>query len=228
MVICALVTGTAIGSPYSTLDYGDFYRFKGVAPYAKVAFYDLGNGTSDNIYTPSDLNLDLLLKQYGYGARIFSQSWGENSSLGVYTISSQQVDTFMWDNKDALALFANGNYGDPKLTPGITPSGSVSPPATFKNGLSIGAALNDAQSWNSYSEGTASSALGVDVMAGFTSQGPTSDGRYKPDVLGPGFPVISAQAYPSSYGQFHTGLIEKEGTSMATPGGLVFLYVLCI
>ena len=178
----------------------------------------MSTNNTENITLPTDLNLDLLSKQYGYGARIFSQSWGDTSNFGAYSLESSQVDAFMWSNPDALVLFAAGNYGDPNLTPGINPAGSVTPPATFKNGLTIGAGLNDAQSWTSFSEGTASAMLGVDAMAGFTSQGPTSDGRYKPDVLGPGFPVVSAEAFPASYGKFHTGLVEKEGTSMATPG----------
>ena len=82
----------------------------------------------------------------------------------------------------------------------------------------MGASLNDAQSWSAVTNGHASSYEGSGTLAAFTSRGPTvSDSRIKPEVLGPGYFLYSAQARPNAQGTYHSGLIGKAGTSMATP-----------
>ncbi len=58
-----------------------------------------------------------------------------------------------------------------------------------------------------------------DDVASFSSRGPTSDGRVKPDVVLPGVNIISARAAGTSLGngqidEYYTSL---SGTSMATP-----------
>jgi serine protease AprX len=62
-----------------------------------------------------------------------------------------------------------------------------------------------------------------DVLADFSSRGPTSDGRIKPDVLAPGVNIISLRS-PGAYidktapdRQVNDSYIELSGTSMATP-----------
>jgi serine protease AprX len=57
-----------------------------------------------------------------------------------------------------------------------------------------------------------------DRVASFSSRGPTSDGRVKPDILFPGVNIVAARAKGTSMGtvvdQFYT---SASGTSMATP-----------
>jgi hypothetical protein len=57
-----------------------------------------------------------------------------------------------------------------------------------------------------------------DVVASFSSRGPTSDQRTKPDVVAPGVDIVAARATGTSLGtpvsQYYTKL---SGTSMATP-----------
>ncbi|MFX1252669.1 MAG: S8 family peptidase [Promethearchaeota archaeon] len=57
-----------------------------------------------------------------------------------------------------------------------------------------------------------------DKIAWFSSRGPTSDGRVKPDVCFPGFGIVSARAKNTSMGspegEYYT---QASGTSMATP-----------
>jgi serine protease AprX len=57
-----------------------------------------------------------------------------------------------------------------------------------------------------------------DVVASFSSRGPTSDQRTKPDVVAPGVDIVAARATGTSLGtpisQYYTRL---SGTSMATP-----------
>eukprot|EP00899_Mesostigma_viride_P020573 jgi/Mesvir1/28517/Mv13034-RA.2 len=55
-----------------------------------------------------------------------------------------------------------------------------------------------------------------DSVAGFSSRGPTTDGRIKPEVVAPGVDVRSAQAAPRD-GEGSCGLTKYSGTSMATP-----------
>lgn len=68
--------------------------------------------------------------------------------------------------------------------------------------------------------------VGERIMAPFSSRGPTADGRLKPDVVGPGFYIVSARAGDPESAQSRCqggdaggwqGLIAKAGTSMSTP-----------
>jgi len=58
----------------------------------------------------------------------------------------------------------------------------------------------------------------TDVIADFSSRGPTSDYRIKPDVVAPGVDIVAARANGTSMGtpvsQYYT---NASGTSMATP-----------
>jgi Subtilase family len=92
----------------------------------------------------------------------------------------------MWNYPDSLVIFAAGNDGPY--------SGSIDAPSTNKNGIAVGASLNDYNSWILYGGGdsnTESSESGSTVYSGnsmgfFSSQGPTADGRMKPDIMAPG------------------------------------------
>ena len=96
----------------------------------------------------------------------------------------------MWNNPDALVIFAAGNDGPY--------SGSIDAPSTNKNGMAVGSSLNDYNSWLLYggsdtnsdssdsSPTDGSSVFSGNSMAFFSSQGPTHDGRMKPDVMAPG------------------------------------------
>lgn len=96
----------------------------------------------------------------------------------------------MYRNPDHLVVAAVGNHGS-------SGQGSMLSPATFKNGLAVGASCD-----------VESDVLG---MPGFSSLGYTSDGRIKPDIMAPGLKTFSASAGPEC------GASSKTGTSMATP-----------
>lgn len=58
----------------------------------------------------------------------------------------------------------------------------------------------------------------ADTMAGFSSVGPTPDGRTKPDVTAPGVQIASCQAAGTALGPVVApGFINLDGTSMACP-----------
>jgi subtilisin family serine protease len=57
-----------------------------------------------------------------------------------------------------------------------------------------------------------------DVIASFSSRGPTADGRIKPDIVFPGVNIVAAQAAGTSLGPVVAPhYIRLSGTSMATP-----------
>ncbi len=178
------VSGSAAGD---WKNYGEPDDYDGMAPSAKIAFFDVGNG--DSLKLPDDLTT-MFQTQYDAGARIFSNSWGSSSSS--YTTDSENTDEFMWNHNDALILFANGNSGPNKKT--------VGSPATAKNIVSVGNCINGIS----------------EDMAESSSHGPTDEGRLKPTISAPGTDIISADS-DGSQSSMNSGLMHMTGTSMATP-----------
>jgi hypothetical protein len=209
------VCGSAAG--YSTQDYGSFAMYNGNAPGAKISFFDIGDA-NNNVYLPVDLDLNLFEKLYVTGARVFTNSWGEEvidrngnyaPSKNQYTPFARKVDTFMLRHPDALVFFSAGNYGD-------YGGKTVTSPSTNKNGISVGASLNDNDAWKSYiGEDNAKSVYNSNGVAYFSGVGPTGDLRLKPDILAPGYPVYSAKA--SSSHTAECAIQPLQGTSMASP-----------
>lgn len=57
-----------------------------------------------------------------------------------------------------------------------------------------------------------------DLVADFSSRGPTADGRIKPDILFPGYGIVSCRARGTTMGRpMDAYYTEASGTSMATP-----------
>lgn len=183
------VVGTLIGNCVDPNFQYDTY--KGVAPAAKVAFFDVGFSTGD-LSVPSNFATRLFPPGYRAGARIFSNSWGTPAARS-YTTSDTEIDKFMHDNSDAIIFVSGGNNADAGI-------GSVASPALSKNVVAVGASLNERDA-----------SFNRDHVAYFSSWGPTLDGRIKPDILAPGRRLVSAAAGASC------GVTLKQGTSMATP-----------
>jgi hypothetical protein len=99
------VTGTIVGDSTSS----DFSRANGVAPGAKVAFYDVQRGGQAYLTMPA-LATSLFPTLYKSGARVFSNSWGSTGS-DTYTDKCYDVDYYTYNNPDVLVLFAAGNSG---------------------------------------------------------------------------------------------------------------------
>jgi hypothetical protein len=194
------VAGTVAGDNFANLLTHN--TADGMAPGAKLVFQDAGFLTDNCGDLPGigcpvvDLK-PIFLQAYTQGARLHTNSWGDNENGAVqnnYTAASQDVDQFMWDHKDDLIFFAAGNAG-----PG---TGSVGSPSTNKNGIAVGATLR----------GTSANS-----MASFSSCGPTDDGRIKPDITVPGSNIVSA-GNDKNVGTNNCGTLTMSGTSMASPG----------
>ena len=211
------VTGTAAGLAYNTTNYGDYQKYNGHAYNSKVAFYDMENDASYSLWAPSNIDTDMFLPMYSTGgARILTNSWGDTSDVALYTSHARDVDQFMYDYPDSLILFAAGNTGS-------TGASSVLAPGTNKNGICVGASSNDYQTWeyNMYPD-TPPSYFDLNSLAEFSSRGPTSDGRLKPDVVAPGYYTSSAEGsgttpVNSSSTTVHCETSQSSGTSMSTP-----------
>jgi uncharacterized repeat protein (TIGR01451 family) len=182
-------SGSIAGDNHATI--GGYDTNDGMAYNAKLVFQDIGQDNSPYVYPPADLN-DLFQQAYDDGARIHSNSWG-SSVNGAYTTYSKQCDEFIWNYKDFLILFSNGNSG-----PG---SNTVGSPASAKNVVSVGATENGALAEN---------------MAYFSSHGPTDDGRMKPSVCAPGVSIWSADS-DGNINSHNCGVVPISGTSMSCP-----------
>ncbi len=163
----------------------------GMAPNAQLLFQDIGNDTSGCL---SISNLGGTIKQaHDAGARIHSASWG-SSSAGVYSGSDRVVDTTLSTLEDMLFVVSAGNSGS-----GATTTGS---PGNAKNATTVGALSH----------------AGSKIVASYSSRGPTTDGRLKPDIMAPGSSVVSASGDASTTATIEAAASKSmSGTSMAAP-----------
>ncbi len=115
--------------------------------------------------------LNALTANRTQGATIHTNSWHDNTAgagnPATYNTTAADADAFTWNNEDHLVLGSMGNNGEEQ-----------GPPGTAKNSLGITASLRDPNE------------MGV----GDGNDGPTADGRRKPDMVTPGCQITSAQS----------------------------------
>jgi len=185
------VAGTAAGDdlvhPASGSDPG-LDTYDGMAPAARLVFQDIDRSGGFLEIPPNYYGF--VQAAYNAGARIHTNSWGTETN--TYTSHASQVDRFSWDHPDMLFTISAGNNG-----PG---AGTVGSPGVAKNVVTVGMVATPA-------------AGDPNNLVSDSSNGPTSDGRIKPDVVNVGgFPIRSAASGTAC------GIAEFYGTSMATPG----------
>ena len=220
------VCGSAVGDGQTAT--GD--PVMGTAPQAELVLQSIWNpnrvkpGLDPNrvkpgLDPPSDLTR-LFEDSYKKGASVHSNSWGEEEvektaqgkiikfrQLG-YKNAAEQIDKFVY-KRDMVICFAAGNNGEWLVENEIT--GHVGAEAAAKNCITVGASQSsrDSQKPN------------IDAVAIFSSRGPTTAGRFKPDVVAPGTSILSATSgsvqNPSNLYHNDKAWCLKSGTSMATP-----------
>ena len=180
---------------------GHDYR-DGMAPGAQLIIQDGGYEPSvcsdlRVLGCPTPSLAPFFQQAYDQGARVHTNSWGENGEdlvNNVYLSGARDADAFLWDHPDMLIVFAAGNSGPAP--------GTVLSPGVAKNILTVGAT----------ERGDA-----ADTVTVWSSRGPTSDGRIKPDVVFPGDDVVSALS-DFDVESFACEEVAYSGTSMAAPG----------
>src|SRR5262249_43559435 len=133
---------------------------------------------------------DMESRNYSSGARISSNSWGAAVG-GAYTADAQRYDALVRDaqptgsavpapgNQEMVLVFAAGNSGSGAQT--------VGSPGTGKNVITVGASENVRAFGGSDGSGIGDSgADNANDIIFFSSRGPTSDGRFKPEIVAPG------------------------------------------
>lgn len=214
---------------------GGLYR--GVAPGAKLVHQRAGN-TMGGIAVPEDL-APVFDQAYQTGARIHSNSWGMLNP-GTYTYLDISLDRYVWSHPDFLVVLSAGNSGIDADENGVIDGTSTGSPSNAKNAIAVGAAeshrpagsggyssYTNYERWSTRvsaepikSDLVSTPAQGLYGIAAFSSRGPTSDGRIKPDVVAPGTDIISTRL-PSYSGwgalASNSRYIFCGGTSMAAP-----------
>ncbi len=195
------VCGTLAGDQ-SYVNPGN-YDYNGMAYEAKLVLQDVGvddewSCSVGEVAIPTSC-ATAYTNAYSLGARIHSNSWG--GSENSYDSYAAGVDDFMWNHQDFLIVFAAGNSG--------SAASSVTYPGTAKNCITVGATRRPPDQ---------------DVIAGYSSRGPASDGRLKPTVCAPGgeagYSYVNSADNDTGNPPAMTCNVASspfQGTSMATP-----------
>ncbi|MBW2702758.1 MAG: S8 family serine peptidase [Deltaproteobacteria bacterium] len=178
-------TGTLTGDNYAHLCSGmdvGYDLHDGMAPCAQVVFQDIGSAEGYLTGLGGVSQYDMLLQAHRTGARVHNNSYGRVEVVTRYEGDSASIDEATWRLNDLLVVHSAGNSGEMDQPGTLTGLG-----ATAKNTLVVGASGPvELDFFGSFF------ALQNDLLF-FSSQGPTEDGRIKPDLVAPGM-VFSATA----------------------------------
>jgi len=201
------------------MDASGFHYGLGVNPFIKIGSSVIFD---PDTYTDPDV-VALESQAYADGSRISSNSWGNSAnSYGAY---GQTYDAIVRDaqtgtagNQEYVIVFAAGNGGEGG-------SNTVGQPGTAKNVITAGAS-EGVQAFGAADQcGTADDeADSANDIVAFSSRGPTSDGRKKPDIVAPGTHVsgVVAQAAKIASGVGVQNACFDAGGVCAGPGASNF------
>jgi subtilisin family serine protease len=203
-----------------------------MAPGAKLVLQSVLNANG-GLSLPPNLN-DLFIQPYeNDGARVHSNSWGNVKGDGSYSQQAREVDEFVWNHRDMVICFAAGNDAADQSGSGKIATGSVGAPSTAKNCITVGASESKRPLNLTYRQLNATKfpanpiasdriANNPDGVAAFSGRGPTTDKRFKPDVVAPGSTILSAKSRLATANPIFGTSPDPDymfdaGTSMATP-----------
>ncbi|MFL5800637.1 MAG: carboxypeptidase regulatory-like domain-containing protein, partial [Roseiflexaceae bacterium] len=219
------------GAPYT--DSAGFHYGLGVAPYTRLAGTKIfRNSGQYDTAACGNTDAGVVAASYSIGAALTSDSWGcgpDPRGTGCpgspYDSTAQAYDALTRDaapatpgNQQMLHIFAAGNDGSGARTIGT--------PGTAKNVITVGATENVRENGVVDGCGQASND-NADDISGFSSRGPTADGRVKPDIMAPGSHISGPASQDPGYNgsgvcnQYHpigqTLYTWSSGTSHSTP-----------
>jgi hypothetical protein len=199
-------------------------QWAGVAPGVNIrSFGSTGNANDFYDGNGGDLNADFTTA-INAGVDLATMSLGNNTTncnlLGDYTNTAILVDNIVRGSISNQQLIYFESAGNERGTLGCNQFNSISSPATAKNSIVVG-------SINSNNN----------ALSGFSSTGPTDDGRVRPDITAPGCqgggdggitspsfidldPDGAGPMQPNGNldaGETRQAYVVKCGTSMATP-----------
>lgn len=211
------------------VDAGGYQYGLGVCPFVRIGssvVFDPDIFTSPNY-------ADLQSRAYHDGARISANSWGATNN--TYTVDAQAFDALVRDaqpsgasfaapgNQEMVIVFAAGNRGPAANT--------VGSPGTAKNVITVGASEN-VRSLSTANGGRSSmgsdgcgyadtAADSANDVAAYSSRGPCSDGRQKPDLIAPGTHIVGGvpQSVPTVFGTGTAVACFKASSICALSGG---------
>ena len=167
----------------------------GIAPWVKFGNSKVFNNAGSGVFNqPANVRM---ANAYNAGARISSNSWGFTSGT-TYNTESQLHDQLVRDavsgtggNQELTIVFAAGNSGPSAST--------VHPPGTAKNIITVGAAENWRMTGtDGCGVGNTGADSALDIIS-FSSRGPTSDSRKKPEIMAPGTHIEGAASRATGY-----------------------------
>ena len=186
----SILAGSNDGSAATSKDAAGFRYGLGVEPRARLGsttLFECDGDFNDGGKSFIEMAEDAYLADGpGYdGARVMNHSWGASQAAGDYDATAQEFDAIARDAVPSQAgaqqlvqVVAAGNNG-----PGAS---TINTPATAKNVITVGANESE-RAFGVDSCGTPNGeANNVNDMASFSSRGPTTDGRMKPDLVAPG------------------------------------------
>lgn len=211
-------------------------KIKGAAYGAQIVAQGMWSPILNNLSVPADLG-KMFVQAYDDGARMHTNSWGSAASFGTYEKMAATVDQVMFEKQDLLIIFAAGNSGVDKNKDGRIDPNSVGTPGTAKNALTVGASENFTttggiqkkvgelasakDNWPVAPITLSTMSDNINGLAMFSSRGPTSDGRIKPDIVAPGTNILSVKSQQPTaeklWGEYNSNYVWSGGTSMATP-----------
>ncbi len=184
------------------VDSDGFFWGAGSAPGAHLwAQRALGTGTDCTALAgqPNALAADAF--SVG-GARIGSHSFADNGTPGngytstcaLWDARTRDADTGVAGNQPYLVVFSAGNSGPNP--------GTLTSPHAAKNIISVGATENYRPGQCPGVSGCGGAADDIDALIDFSSRGPTTDNRIKPDITAPGHVIVGARSSVATYDCF--------------------------
>ncbi|WP_052705142.1 S8 family serine peptidase [Flavobacterium sp. 316] len=187
---------------------------KGMAPKANLVSYNWTNDLSEVVSEIA--NNALLISNHSYGIPVLDENGDQNAAtwqMGCYDTESRNWDEVAYNSPYYLMVTSAGNSGTSSYSGGLSPNyDKLTAEKNAKNNLVVANA-------NPFISPVNGSLISL-VINSSSSQGPSDDGRVKPDIAGDGTNVWSTD------NDNLTSYSFKTGTSMASPnvaGSLLLL-----
>ena len=221
------------------LDASGFRKGLGVSPFGRISntilFEVSGSSCVFCVPNSSYSMADIPLNEYQtIGARISNNSWGESlvvgsgGNAGAYDSDCEVYDTAVRDavdsavtnqlNQELITVFAGGNHQALGTDSGGYGDIIVTPPATAKNVIAVGASENVRTNTEVYNEcglfpDEADDSYDIAV---FSSFGPTVDNRFKPEIVAPGAAIVGVDGTGAPF--YSTNIVGSVTNFFLTTG----------